>query len=235
MKKRKRKAGGGRKSQGEFRGLGAVMSLRMPQDVHDKVAQAAKVSGRSLSQELLARANASFESKRVQSRDPALRAFSFLFFELAERICGNLGSDWRFDPWVFEAFRLALPKLLDHFRPRGEMKLPEFWEVIRRAIDPIVTTKLIIDPLGATKEERARIKKATQSPDAMADYVVQRVLSDFSDPRRAGEIYKDLMGTMEKMPEAHRRVLGGAVKQWETTYYGMTDARRDLAPKQKSK
>src|SRR6516225_956648 len=110
MKKRKRAPGGGRKPEGELRDLKAVMSLRMPQDLRDQLEQARKASRRSLSQELLWRAKISFERDRDLSRDRALRAFCFLFSELAQAICPSGFPDdipdWRFDPWLFQAFRL---------------------------------------------------------------------------------------------------------------------------------
>ena len=113
MKKRKRAPGGGRKPQGEFRNLTAVMSLRMPQDLRDQLERARKASRRTLSQELIARASASFERDRDQSRDRALRAFCFLFSEVVQAICprdfpDERIPDWRFYPWLFQAFRLAV-------------------------------------------------------------------------------------------------------------------------------
>src|SRR6516225_5822996 len=71
MKMRKRAPGGGRKPGGELRDLKAVMSLRMPQDLRDQLDRARQASGRSLSQELLARARLSFDRERERSRDRA--------------------------------------------------------------------------------------------------------------------------------------------------------------------
>jgi hypothetical protein len=60
MEKRKRRPGGGRKP-GEFGKLGAVMSLRLPEDLRDQLKRAGKRNGRSMSAELIFRAKASFE------------------------------------------------------------------------------------------------------------------------------------------------------------------------------
>jgi hypothetical protein len=34
---------------------------------------------------------------------------------------------------------------------------------------------------------------------------------------------------------SHRRIMGYLAKEWEATYYGMTDAQQDLGPKLKSR
>jgi hypothetical protein len=221
MKKRKRAPGGGRKAGGEFRQLTAVMSLRMPQDLRDQLESARKASGRTLSQELLWRASGSFDRDRDLSRDRALRAFCFLFSELAKAICISmeLQPDWRFDPWYFQTFKLAIPKLLDRFQPAGKMKLPGHWQAFRDTPD--------IAGLPLTEERRQR----TESPEAMADYAVQKVLSDFSDPGRYGNWYKGLKSSAQKISDPQFKVpLKELAKQFETTYYGMSDAVRDLAP-----
>jgi hypothetical protein len=225
--KRRRRPGGGRKSEGEFRNLTAVMSLRMPQDLRDRLEQARKASRRSLSQELIARAEASFERDRGQSRDRALRAFCFLFSELMQVICVNpeLMPDWRFNPWLFQAFRLAVPKLLDHFRPAGGMKLPEFWQFAREVPD--------VDGLPAVKEWGRRI---TESPEAMADHAVQKVLADFNNPQQVKRLYEGWKGIQEKLTDpADQRVAGYMVRELDTAYYGMNQAQRDLAPKPKGR
>jgi hypothetical protein len=65
MEKRKRRPGGGRKP-GEFGKLGAVMSLRLPEDLRDQLKRAGKRNGRSMSAELIFRAKESFERDRQQ-------------------------------------------------------------------------------------------------------------------------------------------------------------------------
>ena len=229
MKKRQRAPGGGRKPQGEFRNLTAVMSLRMPQDLRDQLEGARRASRRTLSQELIARASASFERDRNQSRDRALRAFCFLFSELVQAICprdfpDKRIPDWRFDPWLFQAFRLAVAKLLGRFQPSGEMKLPEFWQIIRDESD--------IEGFPPMKKEREQM---THSPDAMADYAVHRVLSDFADPRQVGRWHREWKRSEEASEPSVRQVLDYQIREWGTTYYGMNQAQRDLASKPKGR
>jgi len=59
-----------------------------------------------------------------------LRAFCYLVAELAELICnfteadGKPVFDWRTTPFTFEAFRLAIQKLMDAIKPSGEIRSP---------------------------------------------------------------------------------------------------------------
>jgi hypothetical protein len=224
MIKRKRAPGGGRKPGGEFRNLTAVMSLRMPQDLRDQLERARKVSKRSLSQELIARAEASFGRDRDQSRDRALRAFCFLFSELQRVVCVDPELDWRSDPWLFQAFKLAVAKLLDRFQPAGETKLPQWWRFVRESPS--------VEGILFNKEERERI---TESPEAMAEHAVQRVLWSFDSPQRLWDAYKGLSGMEEKFPSDVRPFANRLTQVWGEIYYGMDQARRDLAPKSRRK
>jgi Arc-like DNA binding domain len=224
--KKQRRPGGGRKAQGELRQLTATMSVRMPRDLRDQLERARQASGRSLSQELLWRAAKSFDRDRGLSRERAMRAFCFLFSELAQVIAVNpeLVPDWRFDPWLFQAFKMAVGKLLDRFQPAGKMTLPEFWQFVREAPDA--------SGLPPNKEERERI---TESPEAMADYAVRNVLSGFNSPQRVGHLYGRWKGLEEKMTDtSHKRIAGRLTRELGATYYGMINAQQDLAPKPKS-
>jgi hypothetical protein len=225
--KRKR----GRPPAGEFSGLTKVKSVRMTERLLQLLEQGRKERSKKLkreikfSQEILYRLQNSFDREHDQARDPAIRAFCFLFSELAQVICVNpaLVPDWRFDPWLFQTFKLAVAKLLDRFQPAGKKTLPEFWRFVRETPD--------IDGLPSNREERKRI---TESPEAMADHAVEKVLSDFSNPQRVGQMYKGGKDMVGKLPKASdRRILGALVKEWDATYYGM-NAVRDLGPKQKS-
>jgi hypothetical protein len=69
----------------------------------------------------------------------------------------------------------------------------------------------------------------------MADYAVHRVLSDFVDPQQVGRWYREWKRPEEASDPYVQRVLDYQIKEWGTTYYGMTDAQRDLAPKSRRK
>jgi hypothetical protein len=185
---------------------------------------AARKRGWTITDELVRRLRNSFNRERDEARDPAARAFCFLFSELARRICvyRERRPNWHFDPWLFQTFKLAIPKLLDHFRPAGEMRLPTFYQAI------------VDDPgfrhgFPSTKEERRR---ETRSPDAMADSTVQKVLAEFSDPSPYPEAQLRTFESLQDMiSDPHARQ---DFKEWKETLYGMEQARRDLAP-QKSR
>jgi hypothetical protein len=215
----------GPQTTGRTQDLKAVMSLRMPQDLRDQLERARQASGRSLSQELLARARLTFDRDRDLARDPAMRAFCFLFSQIVESVPVKLKGEpeWRFDPWLFQTVKLAITKLLDRFQPTGEVKRSEYWQFFRDAD---------MEGYPITKEERARI---TESPETMADFAVRRLLADFSNPEQIGNQYKKGKGLVEKFPERQRPIMRDLVRSWETTYYGMTDAQRDLAPREKSR
>lgn len=79
-----------------------------------------------------------------------------MFSKLGEEIYCHpeLMPNWRFDPWLFEAFKLAVGKLLDRFQPTGKTMLPDFWRFIRDKIPDIE------GPLSRTK----RASHGEQSP-----------------------------------------------------------------------
>jgi NTP pyrophosphatase (non-canonical NTP hydrolase) len=134
MAKRKR----GRPPAGGFSTLTAVTSLRMPEDLRQQLEKARKERGKrlnrkiGLSQELLYRVRSSFIRERDEARDPALRALYYLIAEVAEAVSfpfparpAGLRPLWRSDPFLFEAFRLAVGELLDALKPTGrELKPP---------------------------------------------------------------------------------------------------------------
>lgn len=135
MAKKRRAAGGGRKSQGEFSRLNAAVSVRMPEDIRGKLELAARESGKSLTQELLRRVSDSFDRDRQRKlRDPASRALCYLLAELIELVAlnslpdtgGSHGiAEWRADPFTFRVVKLAFAQVLDALEPRGQITRPE--------------------------------------------------------------------------------------------------------------
>jgi hypothetical protein len=182
---------------------------------------AARKRGWTITDELVWRLRTSFNRERDEARDPATRAFCFLFSELARRICyREPRPNWHFDPWLFQTFKLAIPKLLDHFRPAGEMRLPTFWQAI------------VADPGSGPGLSLMRLPPSSSSPEAMADSTVQRVLAEFSDPTPWTEQQRrNFESLQDRISDPHARQ---DFKEWKETLYGMEQARRDLAP-QKSR
>src|SRR5262249_30665631 len=106
------------------------MSVRMTDAMRKALMKAAKDSDRSITQELLHRLEGSFVQDRKNERDPASKALCFLFAELAEYV--HLGtSDWRSDPFLFKAYKLAVPKLLDGLpEPEGKIATPQLFRIM---------------------------------------------------------------------------------------------------------
>lgn len=119
---------------------------------------------------------------------------------------------------------LAVAKLLDRFQPAGETKLPQWWRFVRESPS--------VEGILFNKEERERI---TESPEAMAEHAVQRVLWSFDSPQRLWDAYKGLSGMEEKFPSDVRPFANRLTQVWGEIYYGMDQARRDLAPKSRRK
>jgi TraY domain len=114
---RKRAPGAGRKPKGEFAGKSAVFSTRIKPDTRKALENAKRQSGRSLSQEIEKRLVDSFREEK--SGDQGTRAFCYLIRELAKSIRFDPKTYWHNDPFLFETFKLAVPKLIDRLKPDG--------------------------------------------------------------------------------------------------------------------
>jgi Arc-like DNA binding domain len=221
MKKRKRATGGGRKPSGEFAGLSAPFNVRMPPWLRAQLQAVAKRKGHSMSQELLARLASSFSREREEARDPAMRALCFLIADTARSVSGLFSTvddkpahDWRTNPFMFEAFKIAVAHLLSALRPKGEIRSPleERPMVVEAAPEDMEAAQFFVDSYE-TPEARARIAFAT---------VWNAVLT--SDPSNVEgppqDLYSgDLWKKLKQREEAHA--------------YGMAHARRDLGIKLK--
>jgi hypothetical protein len=108
---RKRAPGAGRRPKGEFTGKSETFTSRITPILRQQLDAAAHESGRSLSQEVEARLSRSLADDKPT--DPPTRAFAFLVGELAYAIALGNRASWHNDRYLREAFRLALPMLLD--------------------------------------------------------------------------------------------------------------------------
>jgi hypothetical protein len=169
---------------------------------------------------MLARLNRSFSRDRDKATDPAMRALNFLFSTLAYSVHWNK-PNWRSDKFLFRAIKVGICKLLDALEPSGEAALPDFWQVFASLTD---------DPASnaAIRAVREDIVKAIQSPEAMADYAVWMTLHAYLSPRTQNwEALRGVAG----MPGWDGEFDDQVLKHQENQYYGMKDARRDLAMK----
>jgi hypothetical protein len=202
MKKRKRAPGAGRKPQGEFSRLTVPFSVRMPATMRGELKNAARKRDRKEGQELLRRLQDSFTQDRDRARDPAMRALCFLFSELAE--AAHLGvPGWRSNPFLFQAVKIGIGKLLDALEPPGEVKAPSQWKEAfadfakDRIFEGRVPVKAWMDQISA-------------SPEALASHAVSAVMVAFNS--------------------THLR-LSTMRMDYSKSKYGIEAARRDLSIK----
>lgn len=114
--------GAGRKPKGEIKGQAAWLSTRLAPDTRAKLEEAAKASGRSLSQEVGMRLRQSFG---IQAEDdPYLRGLFYYFGQIAAR----LSADWRSDPYERQVFKWAITQALNRFVPEEEVVPPQWAE-----------------------------------------------------------------------------------------------------------
>ena len=221
--KQQRAPGGGRKPKGEFAKLGSPSSIRLPPEMRDQLEAAAQRSGRSLSQEMLARLDSSLNRDRNKAVDPAMRALCFLISSLARSIHWNK-PNWRADPFLFRAIKIGIGKLLDALEPGGEMKLPGFWRACVDYWDGSGENEVLAK---ARDVLLAGIIPAIQSPEAMADYAVRETLQKYVSPRPQGLEVLEVLKVVASVPE-YKEIGGKILKHQEDLYYGMKDARNDL-------
>ena len=165
-----RKSGGGRKPTGDFAGLAANISLRMPTDMRAELERSAAKrrsgEGWSLTQEVLFRLTRSFDRERDERRDPASRALCYLLAEVISAVAHNAtGPNWRSDPFAFRAIKLAFGQILDDLEPKGEIRAP-----VARKDDPF--SGLRVHP-GATP---IPFQLGGETPEEMAHFVRDVIL-----------------------------------------------------------
>src|SRR5262245_52397409 len=83
----------------------------------------------NLSREITSRLKGSFAAA---DRDQAVRAFGFLVAEVAQNAipAGYPRGQWHSDPFLFQAFNVALSRVLNFFEPKGEIKRPEVVDIL---------------------------------------------------------------------------------------------------------
>ena len=184
-----------------LRRLTSPLTIRMPADMRKELEKAAKARRRSVSQELMRRLQDSFTRDRDKARDPAMRALSFLFSELAEDV--HLGVPrWRSDPFLYRAVKVGIGRLLDALEPPGEVKAPKRWKeaFANFAKDRIFDGRMPV---------KAWMDQILASPEALAGHAVSTVMVPFNSTH----------------------MLRLSTMQVEYSKYGMASARRDLSVK----
>ena len=207
MAKRKRAPGGGRKRLGPS--VARNLTIRIDDELRKRLEvevgkRAQRRRNWNLSQEILMRLNQSLSREQERSYDPAMRALTFLIGELAENIIA--GSDfpmkWHKNPFLFQALKLGITKVLDTIAPPGEIESPYKVPKVSEAF-----------------------ANCHRTPEDAAESSAFYVLSRLYDPRLltrlfAGDISR-LRAEADKYPD-------GMLDEVEREYYGMSAALRDL-------
>jgi hypothetical protein len=118
---RKRRPGAGRKPRGEFKGKSATLTTRIMTETRQALDNAAKESGRSLSQEVERRLRDSLS----RARGGHVRALSEAFLLMVQGVERATGQDWRKDAFTAEALSHGLSFLISHFGPNGPPTVPK--------------------------------------------------------------------------------------------------------------
>lgn len=126
--------------RGEYSNKSTVLSTRIRQDTRAAMENAAKQSGRSLSQEIEYRLRRSFdEDKGLFEKFGGRRNYAVLrlIADVMQVICNPFrpGSDWLDDPYLFDQLVKALAPVLESFRPPGDPMLSHPDEGMRLAAE----------------------------------------------------------------------------------------------------
>jgi hypothetical protein len=120
----------GRKPRGEYTGKSVVFSTRLRADTKEALANAAKRSGRSLSQEAEHRLRRSFDEDRDLIERFGGRKNYGLLRLIGSCLDANFNPNdpeatWLDDPYVFDQTLQAVVAALQAFRPKGNPKFKD--------------------------------------------------------------------------------------------------------------
>jgi hypothetical protein len=210
---RKRAPGGGRKPVGPTAAR-AQLSVRMPDDLRAELEASAAKRGRSLTQEMLWRLRVSLNRERIDRQDQVMRAYCFLFTDLAEKLHFRQEGKWHRNPFTFRAFKLAVGKLLDALDPPGEAK------------SPFVKLKDSDEPL------HQQLVEWFKTPESAATHAAALTLENLFRPKKITEEEKTVI--MQAEDEALDFGTGRSmIDEFEREYFAMDIAGRVLGIDQK--
>jgi hypothetical protein len=203
----------------------------MPDDLRGELEAAARKrgSGRTLTDEVVARLRSSLSRERDDERDPALKALNFVIAQLAERVSGGMyledkgarlvdQKEWRTDPFKFRAFKFAVGKLLDALEPpkrESALSEEELAAIKERALKD--AAKEAAEKFGYTPEMEKWFIEIHKTPEAYG-------------ANQFGMLWTQLTRTNpltdqeEEMARRYPR-FGDVI---EREFYGFNKARRDL-------
>jgi Arc-like DNA binding domain len=100
-------------------GTEVQFKLLLPRGLHRRIAAEAGDTGRSVSEEIRQRLEASFAEPAQGSADELTGDLTGAISEAAE-LLAEAGHTWHGDQWTFAQFKAAVDHLLEVFRPEGE-------------------------------------------------------------------------------------------------------------------
>src|SRR5215813_340597 len=116
---KKRAPGAGRKPRGDYKGKSATLTTRITPDTRAAMDRAAQKSGRSLSQEVEHRLNASIRKDYKHNRHPHIRALAEAIAMLTYWVEKRTQKHWNDDPFTAEALRRAIESFVVRFGAAG--------------------------------------------------------------------------------------------------------------------
>ena len=237
MAKSKDGRGGRRKGAGRPRitktGKTSYFSTRITPETRALLETEARLSRLSLSTTVERLLRLGLYEKEKRTQESPLRAIFYLMGLLAERIPAGLRADpkynWRTNPFMFEAFSVAVRYLLDALRPPGEIIAPP-----PPPPEPPPSIVHNMTPLElAAAKERAEFFHGIRfptfdTPERRGRDVAQILLSEMQ--------YHGVLaaGTQKQhdaalQPDLTRQVYGEKAADMLTRlHYGLADAQRDL-------
>jgi hypothetical protein len=108
----------------------AEMKFRLPGELHAQIEASASANGRSASEEVRRRLEASFEGAPPASGDAKTGELLALIATIAREIGEIYGKPWHEDAWVRDALLGAIPMLVKAKAQRGEAKFDPMPEAI---------------------------------------------------------------------------------------------------------
>lgn len=222
----KRRAGGGRKPQGPISNKTETFSTRISPALRKALEREARETGHSISQVAESLLRIGLSTKAKARSDRPLRALLFLIEQLADRASGsrifrNLaktdaeralaakrGSRWRNDRFRYEAFKVAVVKLLDLVAINRPMISP--WEKERQGYEEFAAMTNDWTFFETAKDEYS-------TPSKFGTAIFARLQFDIF---RQAEFSNYEQEIMKLRPELERMI--------QSERYGILDARRDL-------
>jgi hypothetical protein len=217
---RRRRKGGGRKPKPPGEGKTAQFQARISSDLRAALDTEAAATGGRLSVSAIAsgllKDGLRVKREREFERDDPMRALWYLVAETAKEICGSRegrkpGLDWRTNPFAYEAFKLAIVKIMDSLRPAGDIRPPAASELRSIALfGPFDTAearaehvaKIILHNLHHA--EAMDVEKMF-GPDLPNDLKarLERTVYNMSDARRA-LVTRPAFGTSQMLPRGKK-------------------------------